>query len=281
MRNRHLLLSSVLLALTVAACGSETAAPGGGPAAEGSSAAPEPPALTGADVHWGYSGEVRPARWGGLAADFTACGSGDELSPIDLRTGRAAGGEDLELDYGDIDEHLVDNGHSVQVVNDDEDEDVDDQLEVGGVDHRLDQLHFHAPSEHTVDGRRSPVEFHFVHVAEDGSLAVVAALAAVSGSDDPDWQPFVDAVGDLEAAGTGEGLADELDVAALLPRSTEHWAYEGSLTTPPCSEGVHWMVLDHPVTLGADQVAVLQEAYADNNRPVQPVAGREVDLLAR
>lgn len=281
MRNRRLLLPTVLLALTAAACGTGTAAPGEGPAAEGSAAAPEPPALTGEDVHWGYSGGVGPARWGGLSADFTTCASGEEQSPIDLRTGRAAGGEDLELDYGDIDEHLLDNGHSVQVVNDDEDDDVDDQLEVGGVDYRLDQLHFHAPSEHTVDGRRSPVEFHFVHVAEDGSLAVVGALADVSGSDDPDWQPFVDAVGDLEAAGTGEGLAAELDVAALLPRSTEHWAYEGSLTTPPCSEGVHWMVLDHPVTLGADQVAVLQQAYAANNRPVQPVAGREVALLAR
>lgn len=277
-RNRYLLLPAALLALTTAACGSATTAPASRP---GASAEPEPPALTGEDVHWGYSGEVGPDRWSDLSTDFAACGSGDEQSPIDLRTGRARGGEDLELDYGDIDEHLVDNGHSVQVVNDDEDGEVDDQLEVGGVDYRLDQLHFHAPSEHTVEGRRSPVEFHFVHVSEDGNLAVVAALADVSGSDDPDWQPLVDAVGDLEASGTGEGLAEELDVAALLPRSTEHWAYEGSLTTPPCSQGVHWMVLDHPVTLGADQVAVLEAAYADNNRPVQPVAGRRVDLLAR
>lgn len=299
MRLSGTLLTLAVTGLVVAGCGQESdsdpvAAGSGTPSAsstttpaDSSSASPteEPPPLTGTDVHWGYTGDIGPADWGSLSADYEKCATGVEQSPIDLTAGSAAKGEDLELDYGDIDEHLTNNGHAIQLVNDEieapDDDDLDDHLEVDGVDYELQQFHFHAPSEHTVDGVPSPVEFHFVHGDADGNLAVLGVLVRESpdGTDNPAWAPFV------EAASTPDEqeVPGHLDLGALLPTGAgalEHWMYDGSLTTPPCTEGVRWMVLDHPVDLSASQISALESAYVDNNRPVQPLGDRTVSLLA-
>lgn len=291
-------LTAAVLALVVAGCGHENdddaaeptpassaSAPASGNGSASATSTEEPPPLTGTEVHWGYTGDVGPDRWGGLSDEYAACAQGVEQSPIDLHAGPAAASDEsqeIELDYGEIDDHLVNNGHAVQLVNDEvespDDDDLDDHLELDGVDHELLQFHYHAPSEHTVDGVPSPVEFHFVHADADGDLAVLGVLAREGRADNAAWAPFVQAAStpaDMDVSST-------LDLAGLLPTGAgalEHWAYDGSLTTPPCSEQVTWLVLDHPIELSRAQVETLQSVYVDNNRPVQPLGDRTVALV--
>ncbi|MEO9322664.1 carbonic anhydrase family protein [Nocardioides sp. C4-1] len=291
-------LTVALLSVVAAGCGQEndddTAAETPPASSSGSSSAPgadgspteEPPPLTGTEVHWGYEGDIGPDRWGELSADYAECAQGVEQSPIDLHAGRPTAsepGQEIELDYGEIDDHLVNNGHAIQLVNDEvdspDDDDLDDHLELDGVDYELLQFHFHAPSEHTVDGVASPVEFHFVHADADGNLAVLGVLVREGGSDNPAWAPFVTAA----STPSSMDVPSTLDLAGLLPTSAgalEHWAYDGSLTTPPCSEQVTWLVLDHPVELSQAQVEALESVYVDNNRPVQPLGDRTVALVS-
>ena len=217
--------------------------------------------------HWTYE---EAARWQELSEEFSACGEGTQQSPIDL-TG--AVGLDLPnaiLDYVPADATVIDNGHTVQV-------NVPEAgtLELDGKTYAFAQFHFHAPSEHTVDGDHWPMEWHFVHKAEDGSLAVLGVLV----EEGPAWQPF-DII--IESLPFEENIEDkvygQVDIAAFLPELTAAYRYDGSLTTPPCSEGVEWSVLQGTITMSTEQMEAFTSRFSEaNNRPVQPINDRELE----
>jgi carbonic anhydrase len=132
------------------------------------------------------------------------------------------------------------------------------------------EMHFHAPSEHTFDGKNFPVEFHFIHKDNDENILAIGVMGIAGNTNNEAWEPFV-------AAATQDGsVSENIELSALLPQSTEHYAYEGSLTTPPCSEGVEWIVLTTPVELSAEQIATLTAAYSNNSRPLQLRNGRPI-----
>lgn len=223
-----------------------------------------PPAGDG-EVHWSYDGEHGPDDWGDLSEDFAACETGAAQSPVDLpaHTDERSTGHPRITSSPTVGD-AVDTGHTIQLVPDG----AGSAVEWQGVEFDLAQVHFHLPSEHTVDGAAADAEFHLVHTAEDGRVLVLGVLAQEGGGTNEAWQPFIDGA----AAPGSENLP--LDVAAMLPTDPTFEEYAGSLTTPPCTEGVRWVIYDEPVELSADQIAVLESAYADNARPVQPLGDR-------
>jgi carbonic anhydrase len=225
----------------------------------GSTPAPTP-------VHWTYDGEDGPDHWGELSADYETCEAGTEQSPVDLSVADTTLSDELELDYGTVTEHVSDTGHTFQL-----NADADTGLTYQGTDYSLVQMHFHDPSEHTIDGVAAPVEFHFVNTDDDGHLLVISVMA-LEGAHNPHYEAFIDAT-TSRASGETTG---EVDLAAMLPDSLQHFAYSGSLTTPPCTEGVQWIVMNTPVELDSAQIAELQGAYAHNSRPVQPLGDRTI-----
>jgi carbonic anhydrase len=219
-----------------------------------------------APAHWAYDGEDGPDHWAELSTDYETCEAGTEQSPIDLSHKSTTLSDALELDYGTVTEHVTDTGHTFQL-----NADADTGLSYQGTDYSLVQMHFHDPSEHTIDGVAAPVEFHFLNTDDTGKLLVISVLAR-EGAHNPHYEAFIDAT----TSKASEGVSGEVDLAAMLPESLQHFAYSGSLTTPPCTEGVQWIVMNTPVELDSEQIAELQGAYAHNNRPVQPVGDRIV-----
>lgn len=224
-----------------------------------------PPA---ADAHdagsaWSYEGAGAPERWGALTDEYGTCGTGEQQSPIDLPAAR--GGDDLDLvGSGAVRGLTADNGHTVQFTADD-----DATTTIAGQELDLVQMHFHAGSEHTVDGGAADAEFHFVHADDQGGLTVVGVLAE-RGAHNPAYESY------LAGATAGAGRESTVDIGAMLPETRSFATYEGSLTTPPCTEGVRWIVLEDPIELGADQLADLEAAHVENTRPVQPLGDRTV-----
>ncbi len=231
-------------------------------------------------VHWDYDGDEGPARWGQLSAGFSACATGRSQSPIDLPSVKPSALDPMTTEFNPADlethpderpEQVLDNGHTIQVDFPD-----GDSLVVGGERFRLVQLHFHAPSEHTVAGRGLPMEMHLVHRSDSGVLAVLGVLIA-EGSRNPAYDPIFELLPrEVTADEDLSGLT--LDLEGMLPKRRVAYRYAGSLTTPPCSEGVRWLVLAEPVELSADQIATFVEIYDHNNRPTQPLHGRSLVL---
>jgi len=234
--------------------------------------------------HWGYEGATGPASWGKLSPEFAICASGRNQSPIDIGKTSPASLPAVRSAFGPAElrvahtEHVADavnNGHTIEVRYTQ-----GDTLMVGDTSYELAQYHFHAPSEHTVRGRRWPMEMHLVHKSSSGGLAVVGVLiekGAANAAFDPIWSNLPRAAG---AESHFEHI--KVNVDDLLPKARTAYRYDGSLTTPPCSEGVKWLVMTTPVQLSAAQIAAFTSIVAPNNRPVQPLNGRMVatDLVA-
>jgi carbonic anhydrase len=222
--------------------------------------------------HWTYE---EAARWHELAEEFSACGDGLEQSPIDLTGSVGLDLPNIVLDYVPSDATIVDNGHTVQV-------NVPDAgtLELDGKRYSFLQFHFHSPSEHTVEGDHWPMEWHFVHQADDGSLAVLGVLV----EEGPEWPAFDVIIDSLPLEKEVEDIVyGQVDLDAFMPDLTAAYHYDGSLTTPPCSEGVEWSVLQASITMSAEQMQAFTSRFEEpNNRPVQPIHDRtlEKDLSA-
>lgn len=239
-----------------------------------SSASATPSETATADAHgaaWGYEGANGPSAWGELDKEFETCSAGTEQSPVDVAKATAKDMENLSFDYKAGDLEIVNNGHTQQVIVPE-----GSTMKVDGVERKLLQFHFHTPSEHTVDGKQAEAEVHFVHQGQDeGDLAVVGALITDGEADNEAYAPLIDNLmqekGDPKKV---EGVT--IDPAKLLPEDKVYTTYPGSLTTPPCSEGVSWFVLDKPVELSQDQLDKLHKVMGDNARPVQDKNGREL-----
>jgi len=163
---------------------------------------------------------------------------------------------------------ILNNGHTIQA-----NAAAGSSFMVNGSTYALAQAHFHSPSEHTIDGVSAPVEVHFVNKTTDSQLAVLGVMV-IQGKENKAWQPLVAALSVKKDA----PVKAELDWAAMLPQDKTTFRYAGSLTTPPCSEGVSWMLLKYPVELSAKQIDAFKSAYSGNNRPLQLVGDREVIL---
>lgn len=263
-----LVLTAGVLALT--GC---TSADPAQPSAEASTAAASAGAAAGTEhVEFTYAGAEGPEHWGELADDFATCADGTAQSPIDLTDATAVQVPDLALDYGTAGVVLTDNGHTVQA----DEEPGAAALTVDGHVYELAQFHLHEPAEHTVDGTTYDAELHLVHKDAGGAIAVVGVLLTV-GAENEALAPYFDAL-PTQVGATAEVPA--LDLAAVLPTDRSSYRYSGSLTTPPCTEGVSWFVLATPVEVSADQLAAFRSVIEPNNRPVQDGHGRELVLDA-
>lgn len=216
-------------------------------------------------VEWGYEGAGDASHWGELDDAYGSCSTGLNQSPIDLPAQLPAPADQILLSAGEAEGEVVDVGHTFQFIADDE----GTGIQYDNVDYEALQMHVHSPSEHTIDGVAAAAEFHFVHANANGDLLVVGVLAE-EGAASSAWAPFVDAI--------EEGDDDDvtLDLPALLPASLDHYSYSGSLTTPPCAEGVQWIVLSTPIELSSSQIDELEEASHHNARPTQPLGSRVV-----
>lgn len=226
--------------------------------------------------HWSYAGAEGPAHWGELSPGFGSCSTGTSQSPVDIQGGASLSAKPLAINYSASDCVLTDNGHTTELHSL-----APQSITVDGKQYAFKQMHFHAPSEHHLNGVPFDAEFHFVHLADDGELAVLGVLASAgeteAGPGNAAWEPFVQGLPVAAAAAGGKVPAGAVvDFPALLPTDLDHFSYSGSLTTPPCSEKVRWLLLQNPIRLGAEQLAALKAAHSGNNRPVQPLHGREV-----
>ena len=228
-----------------------------------------PAGLLGAEgvpAEWSYEGATGPEEWGDLAPAYTACGEGTAQSPIDIPADAPVLADDLSFAYVAAPATVVDNGHAIQVGLTDA-----GTIEDDGRTYALRQFHFHAPSEHSLDGREFPMELHMVHVGPAGALGVVGVLV-VEGAENEALAPIWAALPtEPEVPVT---LAEPVDAGALLPVDLRAVSYAGSLTTPPCTEGVAWHVLIEPIELSAEQIGAYRTIHDDTDRPTQPLDGR-------
>jgi len=226
------------------------------------------PAMQHAHIHWAYEGEGGPDNWARIDPNNKACASGQRQSPIDIRDGIKVDLEPIKFDYRASNFRIVDNGHTIQV-------DVgDSSITLTGKTYELVQFHFHRPSEEKVNGQRFEMVAHLVHKADDGQLAVVAVLLE-RGNENPFIQTLWNNL-PLEKYAPVAPPSAVIDPLTLLPASRNYYTYMGSLTTPPCTEGVLWLVMKQPVQVSMEQINIFSRFYRNNARPIQAPAGRIV-----
>ncbi|MFQ5487417.1 MAG: carbonic anhydrase family protein [Gammaproteobacteria bacterium] len=222
-------------------------------------------------VHWSYEGPGAPHYWGDLKAEFATCKSGRSQSPIDISATVVTELPTIQVNYSDTALNIVNNGHAIQA-----NYQSGSFINVGGKRFNLLQFHFHSPSEHTIGGKAYPMVAHLVHQADDGQLGVIGVMIK-EGQPNPLMEQLWAHL--PETAGTSVTLEGEsINVSDLLPRDHSYFNYSGSLTTPPCTEGVQWMVLAAPVEASAEQIARFRALYPNDARPVQAVNGRTIRL---
>jgi carbonic anhydrase len=218
---------------------------------------------------WTYFGEHGPEHWAALSPEFAACGTGQAQSPIDIAYPRAARLPPIQFAYSASPLKIIDNGHSIQV-----NYTAGSTISIEGKTYQLVQFHFHHPSEEEISGRHSAMVAHLVHKNDQGKLAVVAVLI-----EEGDPNPLISTLWDNLPPGKNKEVDSdsvEVNVSDLLPSNHDYYRFEGSLTTPPCTEGVSWYVLETPVSFSKAQIEKFASIYPANARPVQPLHSRVV-----
>lgn len=222
-------------------------------------------------AQWSYEGESGPANWGKLKPDFNVCAIGKRQSPINIQEGSTLAGpaEPLQFNYTPSNGTVVNNGHTIQV-----DVEGNNSITVRGSRYQLLQFHFHTPSEEQINFKRYAMVAHLVHKNNEGQLAVVAVLLEPGESNmliNKVWTYMP-----LDTLDRVRMPPDLLNMAELLPKDQRYYQFMGSLTTPPCTEGVLWMVLKAPVQISSAQYKLFTQLYPQNARPVQALNGRPV-----
>ena len=226
-------------------------------------------ALADSSTHWGYEGDTGPNMWAELDDDFALCGLGVNQSPVNLSRFIEAELPPLAFRYAPKPPEVVNNGHTIQVNLDSSGE-----FYTETASYQLKQFHFHAPSEHLVDGRSYPIEIHFVHKNDQGELAVVGVFVE-EGRPNPELAALLESI--PPHVGDKDTSLPSLSPAGFLPKHQDYYRYSGSLTTPPCSEGVSWYVLKTPISASRLQIERLKTVLpSPNNRPPQPLNARSV-----
>ncbi len=219
------------------------------------------------DPPWGYEGEHGPEHWGELSPDYALCGTGVEQSPIDIPQGAPLNAGILQSSYLPSAVNIFHNGETIQVQYD-----PGSTITLDGETYELLQFHFHTPSEHTRAGQHAPLEMHLVHRSAAGRLAVVGVWltpGAENAAYAPVFSNLPDTPGDPSPVAGATVNAEE-----LLPENRANYRYNGSLTTPPCSEGVLWVMMEDAVELSQAQIDAFRAVIHENSRPVQPLNAR-------
>ena len=224
-------------------------------------------------AHWTYEGETGPEHWGDLNPDFAACTNGKEQSPINIETSRVIEDEkiaDLVINYKPTEFSLSNNGHTIQgnaLTK-------DNSFIVDNKEYKLAQFHFHTPSEHQFNGKNFDMELHFVNQNANNQLAVLGLMIKEGASN-----PYLEKAWNViptEETTEAVKLTEPIDLMSLLPKDKDSFQYNGSLTTPPCSEAVKWIVLEEPIEMSKEQIDKFRNIFPDNHRPVQSLNEREV-----
>jgi carbonic anhydrase len=219
-------------------------------------------------AHWTYEGSEGPNHWGQLSHDWEPCQSGQQQSPIDLTGPTGTDLANISFNYSATKADVIDNGHTIQV-----NFRPGNSIKVDGKRYDLLQFHFHAPSEHTINGKHSPAELHLVHKSADGQLAVVGVMLDKGARNDALAAVFKNMPAPRRKSAK---LDRKINPADLLPAAGATYRYDGSLTTPPCSEGVKWYVVASPIAVSEAQLAEFERRHNHSNRPVQTIGTRKV-----
>jgi carbonic anhydrase len=217
--------------------------------------------------HWGYGGAGNPTQWGLLTPEFAQCEIGKEQSPIDVGSVIEGDPVNIKFNYQPTPLVVVNNGHTIQV-----NYQPGSTVTINGQTSQLIQFHFHTPSEHTVQGKAAAMELHLVHQNASGQLAVVGILMKSGATN-----PVIAAIWNQIPEQKGQNTSTQwVNAAALLPQSGSFFSYSGSLTTPPCSEGVSWNLMAEPIEVSPAQIATFEQLYPVNARPIQPANSRKI-----
>jgi carbonic anhydrase len=219
------------------------------------------PGLADEAARWSYVGDRGPEGWAAISDDFAPCALGRQQSPIDLVPTHDGMPEPVETRWQAFAPEVVNNGHTIEA-----EVQAGSYTLFGGRRYDLVQFHFHAPSEHTLAGGHTPLEAHFVHRSGDGDLLVLGVFLVAGES-----SAALERVWEVMPTAPGRALANQpLDPAELLPGAGPVFRYAGSLTTPPCSEVVSWVVFERPLEVSAGQIAAFEAIFQGNRRPLQP-----------
>ena len=219
--------------------------------------------------HWAYEGAEGPKAWGNLDSSYAACSFGHTQSPINIKNAKKADLPALNFRYHTVPLNIIDSGHTIQV-----NYAPGSTLTVGEKLYTLKQFHFHHPSEEHVNGKDLPLVAHLVHADAEGHLAVVAVLFELGNANsliDTLWKNIPS-----QKEKPKDISSVSIQAEDLLPHQRGYFTYAGSLTTPPCSEGVSWYVLNSHATISPEQVAAFAKIYPKNARPIQATNGREI-----
>jgi carbonic anhydrase len=219
---------------------------------------------------WSYQGETNPQNWSKLSRDFATCEIGKSQSPIDIVGAVKGKPVQMVFNYQASPVEIVNNGHSIQV-----NYAPGGTIDIDGMQYSLLQFHFHTPSEHQIAGKTAAMELHFVHRNPAGKLAVVGVMLN-AGKENPAIAKIWNAIpptGKTNPIGNSN-----FDITNLLPLHKSYYSYAGSLTTPPCSEGVNWAILTEPITLSQAQIRKFERLYPIDARPVQLTNTRKIEL---
>ncbi|PIC64663.1 carbonic anhydrase [Sporosarcina sp. P13] len=226
-------------------------------------------------AHWSYEGENGPEYWGDLDPTNAICTNGQEQSPINIETAKAEQDdevEELKFNYAPTNFSLANNGHTIQgnpvAIN--------NSIVVDGEEYKLAQFHFHTPSEHQFNGQNFDMELHLVHKSAENELAVIGLMIKEGATNialEQSWKVLPENVTTEDVK-----VTEAIDLMGLLPENKQTFRYEGSLTTPPCSEDVEWIILEQPIEMSKEQIDLFRQIFKDNHRPVQLLHDREVEV---
>ena len=224
----------------------------------------------GSSVHWGYSGHEGPEHWGELSKKYSVCSSGKNQSPIDIANTIEANLEKIQFDYDSSSLDIINNGHAIQV-----NYASGSQITLEGNTYNLLQYHFHTPSENTIQGKHYLMEAHFVHADSDENLAVIGVMFK-EGKENSRIAEICKHM-PKSSGKTYTDSSNKINGIDLIPADKGYYRFNGSLTTPPCSEGVKWMVMKDALEVSEVQVKKFNETmHGDTNRPVQPTNARAI-----
>lgn len=219
-----------------------------------------------ASVPWSYGGAGGPDQWAELQPENRLCADGNRQSPIDIRETIKVDLTPIEFAYRPSQFRIIDTGRALQVAVS------ENRFSLLGKRYELVQIQFHQPSEERIDGKGFDMAAHLIHRSDDNKLAVVAVMLEKGAE-----HPLIQTLWNHLPLERGEDIYPPgvaIDLNQLLPEKKQHFAYMGSLTTPPCTEGVLWLVMKNPVQVSAEQVAIFSRLYQNNARPLQPSFGR-------
>ncbi|MDH4262475.1 MAG: carbonic anhydrase family protein [Spirochaetia bacterium] len=221
------------------------------------------------NAHWSYDGKTGPQYWGNLSQDYNLCKTGKTQSPIDIQNAESGNLKSIAFNYNSSSLKILNNGHTLQVNNERA-----GFITVENGKYELVQFHFHTPSENKINGKSFPLELHLVHKNSQGELTVIGVMFEEGVKNDIIEKIWNNAPESSDKAATIESVS--INPLDILPENGSYYQFKGSLTTPPCSEGVNWYVLQTPAQLSKDQITKFTTFFGENARPVQPLNERKI-----